>query len=71
MTTLIMIILIIIIIMIILIILIIIMIIITFFISLLKVHIKYYMGLLKQTSESVKLTKRAKINFLCLSIVNS
>ena len=36
-----------------------------------KVHIKYYMGLLKQTSESVKLTKRAKINFLCLSIVNS
>ena len=53
------------------IIIIIIIIIITFFISLLKVHIKYYMGLLKQTSESVKLTKRAKINFLCLSIVNS
>ena len=53
------------------IIIIIIIIIITFFISLLKVHIKYYIGLLKQTSESVKLTKRAKINFLCLSIVNS
>ena len=50
------------------IIIIIIIIIITFFISLLKVHIKYYMGLLKQTSESVKLTKRTKINFLCLSL---
>ena len=55
-------------IMIILITIIIIIIIITFFISLLKVHIKYYMGLLKQTSESVKLTKRTKINFLCLSL---
>lgn len=52
----------------IMIILITIIIIITFFISLLKVHIKYYMGLLKQTSESVKLTKRTKINFLCLSL---
>ena len=50
-------------IMIILIIRIIIIIIITFFISLLKVHIKYHMGLLKQTSKSVKLTKSAKINF--------
>ena len=53
------------------IIIIIIIIIITFFISLLKVHMKYYMSLLKQTSESLKLTNRAKIIFLYPSIVNS